>query len=406
MPDVVKLSLVGRPRAPTLEDQEVPPVLSIGFRPFFLLASLTAVAWVPLWLFILEGVTVGGYFRGTALHAHEMLFGFTSAVIAGFLLTAGANWTGLATTTGSTLALLSGLWLLGRVVMLVPGVPTGLVALADLAFLPALALVLARALIRAKNARNFQFLGMLAVLTFANALMHLRAHTPDWLGAGNLPNVSGQTLALRVIALMLVVMGGRVIPMFTRNGTGAAGVVQRPRLDQLSLGALLLAVSVDLVSGGGRWTAALWFLAGGLHLARMSSWGFVAALRVPLLWILNAGYAATALSFVLEGLANTGVVPYSTATHLLTVGGIGCLTLGMMTRVSLGHSGRRLVAPRSMTFAFLLLLLATWVRVGGSLGSPGFTQQSYWVSGMCWTGAFALLFAFGLPIWLSPRVRH
>jgi uncharacterized protein involved in response to NO len=333
-----------------------------------------------------------------------MLFGFTSAVIAGFLLTAGANWTNRAVTTPRSLAFLLLVWLLGRVVFFVPGLPPALVATVDLAFLPCVALVLSRAFIAAKSRRNFPFLAMLTLMTLANALIHAEALQ----GIGStaqqswpLPYHIGQNLALFVITLMMLVMGGRVIPMFTRNATKAS-VEATSRLDRVGLALFLFTVALDLMQISGHLVAGLWLLCGAVQLARMRYWGTLHA-KAPLLWILHWGHAAIGGSFVLYGLAKWSLVPAAAATHLLTVGGIGGLCLGMMTRVSIGNSGRMLIAPKSMSLSFYLLALTTLVRVFVPIFSPQWTVLSYQVSGASWTVAFLLLLTFGMPIWWKPR---
>lgn len=402
------LSLNRSHTGPELEDSRALPLLSIGFRPFFLLATVVAVVWVPLWLFALTGGTLGSYFAPITLHAHEMLFGFTSAVIAGFLLTAGANWTQRKTTSATSLALLSGLFVLGRVMLLVPDVPPALVALLDLSFFPALTIVLAIPILKAGSVRNVPFLGMLAVLFIANALMHMDAYfLREWGDSPLLPGL-GHNIALQVITLMMLVMGGRVIPLFTRNATKAAGIASVVAVDRWALAAFALAAllelsGVGLLSAGARHiVASAWLLAGALHLYRMSTWGSRHA-TAPLLWILHVGYGAIALSFVLRGLAHLGWLPSSSALHLLTVGGIGGLCLGMMTRVSLGHSGRMLAAPQRISAAFALLVLAALIRVAVPAISPALAPLSYQLSGGCWTLAFLLFLSFGIPIWFSPR---
>lgn len=394
---------------PELEDGRSVPLLSIGFRPFFLVATLMAVTWVPLWLFVLAGGGLGSYFSPVTFHAHEMLFGFAGAVISGFLLTAAANWTQRKTTSPLSLALLIALFILGRVLLLIPGIPSAAVALGDLAFFPALTILLAIPIVRAGSVRNLPFLGMLVLLFIANALMHLDAYFLRTWGNSPLRPGLGQNVALQVITLIILVMGGRVIPIFTRNGTRVEGIASVAAVDRWALLAFAAAALLDLSGRGLASVAAqpslavAWLLAGALHLYRMRTWGTRHA-KAPLLWILHAGYGAVALSFVLRGLAYMGWFgPGSSAIHLLTIGGIGGLCLGMMTRVSLGHSGRMLVAPRTMSVAFALVVIAALIRVGVPAISPALAQQSYQLSGACWTLAFLLLLHFGLPIWLAPR---
>ncbi len=391
------ISLSTQAPAHPLEDQSGPALLSVGFRPFFFLAALLAGAFLPLWLLMLQGLQVRAHFSGVTLHAHEMLFGFGSAVIVGFLLTAGANWTGRRTTNAKSLALLSALWLAGRFSTFF-ATPAGLGCLADVLFLPTAGAVLAVALIQSKSRRNYQFLFMLAALSLANVLMHVGAHGISF------SYRLGQELALRVITLMILVMGGRVIFMFTKNATGGSGMQRRPRLERAAQISFLLGATFQLFAPVA-WAplgAALLMGSGALYLVAMSTWGFRQA-RVPLLWILHFGYFATATSLVLEGLAGFSLLPPSLALHLFTVGGMGGLCLGMMTRVSLGHSGRMLTAPPSMNFAFILLVVATVTRLLGSLAGS-YSLSLYVLSGLSFSAAFLLLLFFGVPIWFSPRV--
>lgn len=401
-------ALQKQPR-PQLEDPGAPSLLAIGFRPFFLLATLIAICWVPLWLLVLGGspnanhVFAGHRFPATALHAHEMIFGFAVAVIAGFLLTAGANWAGRPTTSGPSLALLVALYLAGRVCMLTSSLSPLTSAAVDMAFLPALALTLILPLVRARSFRNFQFVGMLTLLWIANGLMHVGALS-EFVSLPGITWQTGSTLALRVITFMILVMGGRVIPLFTKNVTGIE-IARRPQVERLALAGFIVAALVDLFLEISALTGSLFLFTGLLHLWRMKTWGTQSA-KVPLLWILHAGYAAVALSFILEGLADWGFLSPTLALHLLTIGGIGGLCLGMMTRVTLGHSGRKLTAPRQMTVAFYLLLGAALVRVTGPLFGSSWLGASYQFSGVLWTAAFLLLLHFGVPIWFSPRADH
>lgn len=379
------------------EDFSTVPLLSLGFRPFFFLATLSAMLLVPTFLARLGTAAMVGPFDAIGGHAHEMLFGFTTAVVAGFLLTAAGNWTGERTATGLPLGLLAGLWALGRVALVLPGIPSGLASAVDLAFLPTLLLVVARPVLRTKNRRNYVFLFVVAGLFGADLVLHLEAH--GILSRG----IPAKELALRLLAFLLCLVYGRILPMFTRNATGDARIRAVPLVDRFALGSLLVAIAGDLLRLPGELAFAFWSIAGILAIARMSTWGTWRA-RSSLLWVLHAGYGLTALSFLLEAAARVGWVPTSTAIHLFTVGGIGLSCLGMMTRVSLGHSGRMLVANRRMTVAFVLLILAAPVRAFGPLVDPAHVRTWLSVSGTLWSVAFALLLSFGWSIWTSPRL--
>lgn len=377
--------------------QEPFPLLSSGFRSFFFSAALAALVTVPIWLYVLQTGVAVPYWSATRFHAHEMIFGYTGAVIAGFLLTAGSHWTEIQVATGGRLLALNLLWLAGRVLPFVGAAPPWLVAVTDLAFFPALGLVLGLAMWRSKNRRNYFFVLLLALLSFANLLYHAE----QW--GESVPTGLGRGLGLFVVSFMILVMGGRVIPMFTRNATSNPKARNLPWLDRFSVGSFVLASLASLVPTPEVLLAMVWVLTGALNLARMVTWGTRRA-SAPLLWILHAGYASMGVSFVLYGLSAVQVIAQDAALHCLTFGGIGLLTLGMMARVSLGHSGRMLVAPGQVTLAFVLLSLGVVLRVSAPLLSPSLLSPLWMASGGMWTLAFLLLTVFGVPIWFRPRV--
>jgi uncharacterized protein involved in response to NO len=382
--------------------RRTPAFLAKGFRPFFLAAAANAVLAMLLWISALRGaVDLGTYFGGMYWHAHEMLFGFTVAVIAGFLLTAVANWTGRETAVGRPLAALVALWIAGRAAVLTAShLPLSLAAVIDLAFLPALAAVCARPILSTSNRRNYQFVAMLAALFVANLAMHLGALgvAPAWIHRGAI-------VAVDVIILMIVVMTARIVPMFTRNATGRDDVRNHSGLDRLAaLGALSL-VLLDTVGAPERMVAMVALVTGLLVAARSRTWGTQHTLRHPLLWILHAGHLFVAVGLLLRGLAPAfPALGPSVALHALTAGGIGLLTLGMMARVALGHSGRPLVIGRSMTLSFLLMLAAALIRVFGPLLGPHAYLPTMLSAGTLFAVAFAIYLLVYLPILVSPRI--
>lgn len=401
-PGVAVPNTLSQAGAGRLENGDVIPLLSIGFRPFFLLAALSAVALVPSWLWALQHGNLSPYWAGATWHAHEMLFGFTTAVIAGFLLTAASNWTKQRTATGIPLLLLALLWLSGRLVALLP-VPAPWVAVIDLAFIPALLLPLGRAILKTRNRRNYGILLLLFGLFIANLTMHLeQLILHGWALAWQPTAGSGQRWATRWIAAIILLIGGRIIPLFTRNATGNQRIRSVRALDLAAFALFGGALVGEAAGVAAPVQAVLWLTAGVGHFSRMITWGPHRA-RPALLWVLHFGYAATAAAFVLEGLALLGAVPYSSALHAFTVGGIGMLTLGMMARVSLGHSGRPLVVPPRLSVAFGLLALATVTRALAPIWFPEALTNWWLLSGMLWTLAFALLLQFGIPIWFTPR---
>lgn len=375
--------------------------LAKGFRPFFLLAALFAAVAMPLWIFAIRGdATLGAYFGGTYWHAHEMFFGFCVAVIAGFLLTAVENWTHRPTASGAPLGLLAGLWIAGRLaVLLADRLPRLLPAVVDLAFLPALALVCARPMVASGNRRNYLFLGMMAVLFAANLGMHLGALgvAPEWTRRGAL-------LAAHVVVLMILVVTARVVPMFTRNATGESDVRNAPWLDRASLAAMLSLMVFDGLELDARVGACAAALTAVLVFVRSATWGAELSLKHPLLWILHAGHAFVGVGLSLRVASH--FVPQlspSTALHALTAGSMGCLTLGMMARVTLGHTGRPLEAPRAVRAAFVFMLLAGVARVVGPLLGPRAYLHSLMAAGSLFALSFALYLAAYTPMLFAPR---
>lgn len=379
-----------------------PAILAKGFRPFFLLAALWAAVAMPLWVVALRGkLSLGAYFGATFWHAHEMLFGFAVAVIAGFLLTAVGNWTQKETAVGGLLGALAGLWLVGRVaVLFADRLPKPLVAVLDLAFLPALAVVCARPMLSTQNKRNYQFVGMLAVLFAANLGMHL-----DALGVAPGFVRKGAWLATYVVILMIVVMTGRIVPMFTRNATGQKAIKNLPRLDSAASAGVVAAAGADLLALDERVVASLAALAGVLVFARSVTWGTRYTLRDPLLWILHAGHAFVALGLVLRGATLlTPALSASAALHALTAGAIGSLTLGMMARVSLGHTGRMLAVKPVIGVAFGAVVVSALIRVLGPTGGTTAYQHSMTTAGVLFALGFLLFLVVYVPILISPRV--
>lgn len=372
-----------------------------GFRPFFLLAALFAAALLPMWLAFLAGaIDFGSYVAPTSWHAHEMVFGFATAVVAGFLLTAAGNWTARETARGPALAVLAGLWLAGRVAMLASdALPKPIVAIASLAFVPALAFAVGRVIFAAKSRRNFGFPVVLAVLFVAQLVVHLDA-------LGVLPGYqrTGVIVGVDLMIVLIVLVGGRVIPMFTRNATGAT-VRSYPWLDRATIaGAAALAV-IDAAGAPFEVGAALAGAVAVVAAGRAVHWGARHTLRDPLLWVLHVGYAFVPIGFALRaaGLFTTAI-PSSAATHALTVGAIGTLTIGMMARVSFGHTGRMLRAGPVLGVAFALVALAALVRiVGPLLGAEGYLPSLH-ASGTMWTAAFVLFLVKLGPVLVRPRI--
>jgi uncharacterized protein involved in response to NO len=374
-----------------------------GFRPFFLLAALFAIAIVPSWLLILRGVLpVGSYLDPVAWHAHEMVFGFVVAVIAGFLLTAVGNWTQRETLTGAPLLALSALWLLGRVAMISAArLPRAVPALVDLAFLPLLIVVLARPLIASKNYRNLVMLAILGALFLANLVMHLQGLAVLPVGFARRAGLVG----IDVVLLIILIIAGRVFPMFTRNATRVTSIRSNVKLDVATVAAMAVLTLLDAFFAGPRLAACVAGVAGVLAAARALHWGAQHSLRQPLLWILHAGYGWLVLGLLLRAVGTLDLaVSGSLATHALTVGAVGSLTLGMMARVALGHTGRPLIVSPAMAWGFAAINGAGIARTLAPLVAGNWYFSTLVAAGALWTLAFVLFVVVYAPVLTKPRI--
>ncbi|QGW77170.1 short-chain dehydrogenase [Pseudomonas alkylphenolica] len=378
------------------------PLLRLAFRPFFLAGCGLALLAVPLWLAALNGSLgdwqpAGGWL---AWHRHELVFGFGLAIIAGFLLTAGQTWTGQPGLSGTPLAALALLWLAARIAWLA-NLPWPLLALLELAFPLIVALLMGAMLWRVRQKRNYPVVLVLLLLTAADAVSVyglLQGHD-GWQRQGVLS-------AIWLVAAMMGLIGGRVIPFFTQRGLGRVeGVAPWPWLDWLLLaGAALVAV---LYAAGPALAANVWvgllFAALTLgHGVRLWRWHDRGLWRVPLLWSLHLAYGWLALACLGMALWHFGVaLNPSLAVHCLTIGAMAGLILAMIARVSLGHTGRPLQPPAGMTLAFILLNLAGVSRVLLVLWLP---LAGLWLAAVCWVGAFALYAWRYAPMLLRARV--
>ncbi len=373
-------------------------LFALGFRPFFLLAVAAAVLLIPVWsAAFASALPIAPYYGGIAWHTHEMLFGYTLAVIAGFLLTAVRNWTAVDTPSGRPLMLLAGLWLAGRIVSLTE-LPGPLIAAVDLAFLPALAVAIGIPLLRAGQRHNYIFLGLLALLTAANLLLHLSAL--GWADTWR----AGIELALGTIVLLIVVVGGRVVPFFIERGLPGTKPRQWRSLEQWALATVIGWLAARLLFPGTAAHIALAGAAASVHTVRVGGWLVRGIGSNPLLWVLVCGFAWLAAGFLLDAAAAAELLPISLATHAFTVGTIGVLTLGMMARVALGHTGRPMRSARSIGFAFLAINLAALARVIAPALSPSFTLGWLHLSALLWVAAFLPFLIVYAPILIRPRI--
>jgi uncharacterized protein involved in response to NO len=370
----------------------------LGFRPFYLFAGIFAALSVPLWAARFAGwLGEWVYASESSWHAHEMIFGYAFAVVTGFLFTAVRNWTGRPTPTGWMLAAIAGLWLAGRLFALTPW--TGLAAAADTAFALAAALGIGAPLIASRNHRNYFFIGVLLLLGAANLAFYLATEELLDLALGQ-----GVQVALDLILFVMTVMAGRVIPMFTANAVPGSKPMRHSLLERIALGSILAMIVADAFSASGNIIAVIASLAALAHAARLALWQPWLTLRRPILWILHASYGWIVVHLALRAFASLDMAPGSLATHALTVGAVGGMTLGMMTRTARGHTGRALQTGPAETACYSLVQLAAVVRVLVPIAVPAWYFSAVTVSGLLWFAAFALFTAAYWPILTRPRV--
>jgi uncharacterized protein involved in response to NO len=370
---------------------------NLGFRPFYLLASLFSAFSVLLWTLQYSGYLPSAYLRGPVWHGHEMLFGYTIAVIAGFLLTAVRVWTNQPTPSGVQLMALAALWVCGRVLVLTPLATTA--AIVNAAFPAAVAVAIGIPLLRSRNARNYFFVGLLVLMSALILAVNLALQ-----GRFELSPRLGLQLALDVVLFIMVVMGGRVIPMFTNNGVPGANATRHAMVEKIALGAVILLFAVDLLQLPPTTVTVIALLGGLAHGVRLYLWKPWRTLAAPLVWILHAAYAWIVAHLVLRGMSALDLPAGSYAIHALTVGAIGGLTLGMMTRTARGHTGRPLLADGFELTMFLLIQVAAVVRVFAGIASSGLYMISVQFSGLLWAAAFGLYAVRYWPVLTRPRL--
>ena len=386
---------------PSLASASAPPgfaLWNLGFRPLYLLAGLFATLSIPVWMAQYAGWSGGhAIIAGPLWHAHEMLFGYALAVIVGFLFTAGRNWANQPTPSGATLAAIAALWVAARVLVLTPYALAA--AAADTAFALAAAAAIAVPFVRSGNRRNYFFIALLLGLGLANLAFHL-----GMAGVLDLPVQRGLQVGLDMVLFIMVVMSGRVIPMFTMNGIPGVVCVRVPWIERLAPAIVLVLLAADVIGAPDRVVGPIASMAAAVHAARLGLWRPWLTLKKPIVWILHFAYAWIALALALRALAAYALVPASLATHALTVGAIGGLTLGMMTRTSLGHTGRPLETGRAELFCYIAIQLAALARVFLPLALPSFHLYAIVVSGLLWSLAFGVFTIAYWPILWRPRV--
>jgi len=376
------------------------PFLRGAFRPFFFGGAAWGLIALVLWIMALAGaVGLPSTFDPLSWHRHEMLFGFVGAIIAGFLLTAIPNWTGRLPIAGPPLAALAGLWLAARLAILFSS-QVGAVAAAalDVGFYLVLAFVAGREVLAAKN-RNLPIVGVLLLFGAANALDHAGA-------AGAIANGDlGWMFGLSLVVLLISLIGGRITPSFTRNwmakqGMGGRLPTQPARFDLLVIGATALALLFWLAGPAGLVTGGLLIAAALLQSIRLARWGGFKTARDPLVLILHVGYAWVPVGLALLGLSLAGApVPRSAAIHALTAGAMATMILAVMTRASLGHTGRELKANASTVAIYALVTAGAMLRVAAPLGLADY-RLAMDASALAWGGALLLfLVAYAPVLW-------
>jgi uncharacterized protein involved in response to NO len=371
-----------------------PALFSFGFRPFFLCGAIWAALVVPLWVWSFIAGEPPEMTRGW--HVHEMLFGYLAAVVAGFLTTAVPNWTGRMPVIGAPLAALFGLWVAGRLAMLFNGPAAGFV---DPLFLIAFAAVVCREVVAGRNWRNLPVCLLVSLFALANVAYHLR---PDETGFG-----LGARLALAAAALLIALIGGRIVPSFTRNWLRAQGDAAQPavpdRYDQATLGLTAAAVLGWAVLPDAKASGGILLLAGLANLARLARWRGWRTGGEALVWILHLGYAWLGLGLALLGASVLTLdIPRTAGIHSLTAGAVGVMTLAVMSRATRGHTGRPLHADPWTTAIYLAINAAAVLRVSAPF-TEGPQQFLLETSAILWTlafGGFALVYG---PMLTLPR---
>jgi uncharacterized protein involved in response to NO len=372
-----------------------PALLSYGFRPFFLLGAIYAGLAILAWLPIFNGeLALSTAFGPIDWHVHEMLYGYLPAVVTGFLLTAIPNWTGRLPIQGTPLLTLVVVWLAGRVAVIFSAEIGWLpAAIIDVGFLVLVVAATAREVVVGKNWRNLRVVGLVTLLLAGNIAFHLEAH---FSGSAEF----GARIGIAAVVLLLVVIGGRIIPSFTRNWLARENPGRLPapfaRFDVAVI--LLSAVTLVLWTAqpSGKITAAALAATGALHIVRLARWAGDRTWRDRLVLILHIGYAFVPFGFLLAGAAAIDLVPADTGTHAWMVGAAGTMTLAVMTRASLGHTGSALNASAMTQAVYAAVVIAALARICSSL-EPAWNELLLQVSAFAWVAAF-----FGFAISFGP----
>lgn len=360
-----------------------------GFRPFFLGAALWAIAAVAIWPALFTGaIAIPTAFSPVAWHVHEMLFGYGAAVVAGFLLTAIPNWTGRLPVAGRPLAALAALWLAGRIaVFFSAAIGWTAAAVIDVAFLAVFAAVAAGEVAAGRNLRNAKVVVLVALLALGNAGFHVEAAAT---GAAATAGRAG----IAVIVFLILLIGGRVVPSFTHNWLARTGRAERPvpfgRADAVVMVLSALALLPWIADAGGEAAAGLLLVAGFANLWRLSRWRGWQTRPDRLVLVLHVAFLLTNLGFLAAGLNGLlpAMVSAAAALHVWAIGGIGMMTLAMMTRATLGHSGKPLAASRATRFIYAAAAAAMLARIAVDFW-PAAAMPLIYGAALAWTMAFA-----------------
>jgi len=380
-----------------------PPILRLGFRPFFLAAGIFSIVSMAIWMasyvyaveFSFSGVTPNLW------HAHEMIFGYAMAVVAGFLLTAIKNWTGVEVLRGNALAFLFFIWLAARILPLFGTVPVELIAAVDVTFLFMLTVICLRPVIIVKQYKQIGIISKLFLLLLCNIVFYLGL-------SGVIENGVqwGLYSALYMLIALVLVMMRRVMPMFIQNGVdGEVELTNRAWVDHSSLVLLVLFWISDVFTGYYEVTALLALLLTVLHTIRLAGWYTSKIWSKPLVWVLVIAYAFLILGFALKAASIYFVISPFLSVHAFTVGGIGLLTIGMMSRVALGHTGRNVFEPPTIVlWIFLILSLSAIIRIMFPLFNMDLYVYWIGISQVLWMLAFAIFVFVYAPMLVSERV--
>jgi len=374
-----------------------------GFRPFFLAAGALAAVLIPWWAGVFAwGLPLGTSWPPALWHGHEMLFGFIGAAIAGFLLTAVPSWTGERGFAGWPLMSLAAAWVLGRLAVATASLwPLPAVAALDLLFFPGLMILVSRPLLRARN-RNTPLLAVLAALWATDIGFYWGLLHSD-------PALSRHALfvGIDIVLLLITVVGGRIVPAFTSVALkhGSDPVRSSQALTRLAIAAMLTVVIVDLWRPESRVAGIVAAAVAVIHAFRLAQWRGLRTLRAPIVWVLHAGYLWLAIGFALKAIALLTGLPFAAFyLHAFTIGAATTMIMAVMTRASLGHTGRPLIVARPTVCAYVLLTAATAVRVFGAAWLPLPYLSVVLLAATLWTAAFVLFLAVYAPILFSPRV--